>query len=1061
MPRRVAILPPNIDTIPGAFTFTDQTGVSTSTVITSAPITVTSVNAPAPITITAPGTYDINGSGSFTALAGVVTLGQAVRARLTSSAANNTPVSTTVTIGGISDTFTVTTIATPDTTPDPFTFIDQTNVTPSSVVVSAPITVTGIDALTSISVTGGEYDLNLSGSFTNALGSLTNGTTVRARHTASPSNSAATNTIVTIGGVSDTFTSTTVAGATSTIRFDPGHYGQLRTVAGVKTSEAVIQADLNVIAANGGEANIVGWAANFAWKQIETSQGVYDFTTPDRYFNACKAVGKRFIFRLDYRRYSGDGTQSVVPAYLYPSGQAATADGGATPRDWEAAVMDRIIACWQAIAAHYDSDPMFQAAQGMAETSISFDVDFPAPGNYTTANKKTQYMRWMDAMRGPSGFQFAQVWFGQNYLGDQSGSDCEEMIVYAKALRIGVGGPDSFQIDWVVPPNQSGKRPLWSDEVARGARGSGRDYRPGLAWPREAQGTELGGYIGNMLPQDILQSANYDGSQWMIWDYNTAGNNPGSTAATQWGNGSTQGILWVIRNFAVTNTSNPYAPTEPLPSQYPASNPLTLITWDAPTIVYPGIDVAYKMTGYDWFKRTLSWSLDVAPAWLSINSTTGVYSGSPPADGVNHTITVRLTPVGGAAVTKTFVMQVSASKCKFVSLSSGSDSSSGSFAAPYQTIGKALQVATAAGTGYRIYVRTGSYTQNFNPINVSLWNSPGTEANPVFCTPYPGEAPTLALGVDGPSFLGSRVIWDGIPISGGSGNEGGCITLDRLCVGKRFTTSGYRASGSVNPTGVKFYSGAILDGIESFNNLDSGGTTPQNWANFLAYCDNGPYESYVIDCIGNLSTCGAKIKHAGQGRIHFHSCVMYDVSNSLDMADNWSTTRHCLLLVNNSGGNNSAVGFGNSSDAGSDLGCLVDGCLIIAVAGFNGLSASPFYFYADAAQPARVRNCTFVCLGTASTAGTGSNWAIVEYPYATIPATQQLFLTGNTFYVPNVNKVQYFNLTELTLAQTNAKTGCSANVYAGALGTATLKYEAAGYRWSFTAAGGLVKGSAL
>lgn len=346
----------------------------------------------------------------------------------------------------------------------------------------------------------------------------------------------------------------------SALKYHPGHWGQLRTPAGVKTSEAVIQADLAVIAANAAEANIVGWAANFSWKQIETAQGVYDWTIPDRYFSACKAVGKRFIFRLDYRRYIGDGTQSVVPAYLFPAGQVATADGGATPRDWEAGVMDRIIAFYIALAARYDADSMFEGVQGMVETAITFDDDggWPTPANYTTPNKKTQYKRWMDAVRGPSGFRQSQVWFGQNYLGNQDGSDCEEMIRYAIPLRISCAGPDTWQFSWVVPPAQAGKRPIWNDEVLRGVRGSGFDYRPYVVWPREAQGTEMGGYIGNFLPQDILQTANYDSCQYMIWDYNTAANNPGSTPATQWGNGSTQGILWVIRNFPLNNTANPY-----------------------------------------------------------------------------------------------------------------------------------------------------------------------------------------------------------------------------------------------------------------------------------------------------------------------------------------------------------------------------------------------------------------------------------------------------------------------------------------------------------------------
>lgn len=96
-----------------------------------------------------------------------------------------------------------------DTTPDAFSFTDQSGVSTSSTITSAAITVTGIDAASAITVSGGTYDINASGSFTADPGTVNNGDTVRARHTSSASYLTATNTIVTIGGVSDTFTSTT------------------------------------------------------------------------------------------------------------------------------------------------------------------------------------------------------------------------------------------------------------------------------------------------------------------------------------------------------------------------------------------------------------------------------------------------------------------------------------------------------------------------------------------------------------------------------------------------------------------------------------------------------------------------------------------------------------------------------------------------------------------------------------------------------------------------------------------------------------------------------------
>lgn len=103
----------------------------------------------------------------------------------------------------------------PDTTPDAFSFTDQTGVPRSSIRTSNAITVAGINAATIISVSGGSYDINGSGLFTSSSGIVNSGDTVRARHTSSASFSTATNTAITIGGVSDTFTSTTEAGVST------------------------------------------------------------------------------------------------------------------------------------------------------------------------------------------------------------------------------------------------------------------------------------------------------------------------------------------------------------------------------------------------------------------------------------------------------------------------------------------------------------------------------------------------------------------------------------------------------------------------------------------------------------------------------------------------------------------------------------------------------------------------------------------------------------------------------------------------------------------------------
>jgi hypothetical protein len=100
-----------IDTTPDQFTFTDQTGVAMNTVVTSNTITVSGINAAAPISVSG-GTYAING-GSYTSASGTVNNGDTVTVQLTSSGNNATTTNATLTIGGVSGTFSVTTQAAP------------------------------------------------------------------------------------------------------------------------------------------------------------------------------------------------------------------------------------------------------------------------------------------------------------------------------------------------------------------------------------------------------------------------------------------------------------------------------------------------------------------------------------------------------------------------------------------------------------------------------------------------------------------------------------------------------------------------------------------------------------------------------------------------------------------------------------------------------------------------------------------------------------------------------------------------------------------------------------
>ena len=100
-------------------------------------------------------------------------------------------------------------VSTPDTTPNSFSFADISDAPLSSQITSAEIAISGIDAQTSISISGGEYAIN-NGSFTASSGNVNNGDTITVRLTTSSNYQATSSANLTIGGVSDSFDVTTM-----------------------------------------------------------------------------------------------------------------------------------------------------------------------------------------------------------------------------------------------------------------------------------------------------------------------------------------------------------------------------------------------------------------------------------------------------------------------------------------------------------------------------------------------------------------------------------------------------------------------------------------------------------------------------------------------------------------------------------------------------------------------------------------------------------------------------------------------------------------------------------
>lgn len=100
------------DTTPNSFTFTDETGIAINTAKVSDTKTLAGTSWPAAISVTGDTGYGYKKNGSAcTATSGTISTGDTFNACVTSSGSNSTATNATVTIGGVSDEYRVTTVA--------------------------------------------------------------------------------------------------------------------------------------------------------------------------------------------------------------------------------------------------------------------------------------------------------------------------------------------------------------------------------------------------------------------------------------------------------------------------------------------------------------------------------------------------------------------------------------------------------------------------------------------------------------------------------------------------------------------------------------------------------------------------------------------------------------------------------------------------------------------------------------------------------------------------------------------------------------------------------------
>ena len=204
----------SVDTTPNAFDFTNQTGLEINTLTESNTVTITGITDAATVTISGNSAQFSIAGGSY-GTSGTITNNQTLKLRMTTSSSFNTGVSTTITVGGVSDSVTFTTRAANVSAPTAITATQTTNTSSSSQTVD--VTASGGTGTAQVSNDGSNFSSN----GTDFSHSRNSTVTYHARNTNEGSNSSTITTdkfvppVVTLSGIGN-FTGMSASGFDNT-----------------------------------------------------------------------------------------------------------------------------------------------------------------------------------------------------------------------------------------------------------------------------------------------------------------------------------------------------------------------------------------------------------------------------------------------------------------------------------------------------------------------------------------------------------------------------------------------------------------------------------------------------------------------------------------------------------------------------------------------------------------------------------------------------------------------------------------------------------------------------
>jgi hypothetical protein len=235
-------------------------------------------------------------------------------------------------------------------------------------------------------------------------------------------------------GATTAATDTVTTLATTTRKYHKGHYIALMACC---DGQSVMAASM--------KPGVKGFMKRYRWKDLEPSQGNYNFSELQSDLTWAAGHGMQLIVMVEDKSFRSGTPENPLPSYLakYASGNLG---GGYTAWRWNPTVITRFNALVTALGTKFDSNKAFEGI-ATQETAPSLSGTALSTSGYTPEKYRDSYINILTnaAAKMPTSRVF---WF-MNFMPGNNGSYLAAIATAVAPKGVLMGGPD------VAPDNKA------------------------------------------------------------------------------------------------------------------------------------------------------------------------------------------------------------------------------------------------------------------------------------------------------------------------------------------------------------------------------------------------------------------------------------------------------------------------------------------------------------------------------------------------------------------------------------------------------------------------------